>query len=165
MGQDELRRTFESVCRLERKNGRVEIEIDVNRFLDTQERIVGEGEDAFVQIPFAGDNLTHLERRMGGGLFGGRLYILGGIPSASKTMLVNNIADNICLNSYPVIFFSYDDGRDELRKRTLSRFSGIHIEQFNRNRVDRDKITEIYREPQIREILRRKYVVEDLHHE
>ena len=145
----------------ERKNGR-EIEIDVNRFLDTQERIVSEGEDAFVQIPFAGDNLTHLERRMGGGLLGGRLYILGGIPSASKTMLVNNIADNICLNSYPVIFFSYDDGRDELRKRTLSRFSGIHIEQFNRNRVSKDDIVKICRAPQIKGILGRKYVVEDM---
>ena len=44
----------------------------------------------------------------------------------------------------------------------MSRFSGIHIEQFNRNRVDRDKIIEIYREPQIREILRRKYVVEEV---
>ena len=163
LDQDELRHTFESVCKRERKSSKiVEIEADVSRFLDTQERILSEGEDGFIQIPFGGDNLTHLEMRMGGGLLGGRLYILGGIPSASKTMLGNNIADNICLAGYPVLFFSYDDGRDELRKRTMSRFSGIHIEQFNRNRVDRDKITEIYREPQIREILRRKYVVEEV---
>ena len=60
---------------------------------------------AFVQIPFGGDNLTHLEMRMGGGLLGGRLYILGGIPSASKTMLGNNIADNICLCWLSSAFF------------------------------------------------------------
>ena len=102
--QVELRRTFESVCKRERKNSKiVEIEADVSRFLDTQERILSEGEDAFVQIPFGGDNLTYLEMRMGGGLYGGRLYILGGIPSASKTMLGNNIADNICLAGYPVL--------------------------------------------------------------
>ena len=61
---------------------------------------------------------------MGGGLLGGRLYIPGGIPSAGKTLLVNNMADNICLAGNPVLFFSYDDGRDELRKRTLARFQG-----------------------------------------
>ena len=89
----------------ERKSSKiVEIEVDVSRFLDTQERILSEGEDAFIQIPFGGDNLTHLEMRMGGGLFGGRLYILGGIPSASKTMLGNNIADNICLAAIRCFF-------------------------------------------------------------
>ena len=131
LDQDELRRTFESVCKSERRSSKgIEIETDVSRLLDTPERIVSERDETFVQIPFAGDNLTSLQNKMGGGLLGSRLYILGGIPSASKTMLANNIADNICLNGYPVLFFSYDDGRDELRKRTLSRFSGIHIEQF-----------------------------------
>ena len=95
---------------------------DVTSFLDTQERIVGEREACSVQIPFAEENLQGLELKMGGGLLGGRLYILGGIPWAGKTLVVNNMADNICLAGYPVLFFSYDDGRDELRKRTLARF-------------------------------------------
>ena len=117
LDEDELQRTFESVCRSERKHEK-KVEIDVSRYLDTPERNLSERDESFVQIPFAGDNLRHLELRMGGGLLGGRLYILGGIPSASKTMLANTIADNICLNGHPVMFFSYDDGRDELRKRT-----------------------------------------------
>jgi hypothetical protein len=53
---------------------------------------------------------------------GGRFYLLGGIPSASKTMLVNNLADNICINGQPVLVFSYDDGKTELRYRTFARF-------------------------------------------
>jgi replicative DNA helicase len=158
---DELKRTFESVCKLESRNAK-DTAIDSVRYLDTLESIVSVREESFVQIPFAGDNLASLQNKMGGGLLGGRLYILGGIPSASKTMLANNIADNTCLNGYPVLFFSYDDGRDELRKRTLSRFSGTHIEQFNRNRVDKAEMERICRMPQVAEILSKKYVVEDI---
>jgi replicative DNA helicase len=158
---DELKRTFESVCKLESRNAK-DTAIDSVRYLDTLESIVSVREESFVQIPFAGDNLASLQNKMGGGLLGGRLYILGGIPSASKTMLANNMADNICLSGYPVLFFSYDDGRDELRKRTLSRFSGIQIEQFNRNRVDKAEMERICRMPQVAEILLKKYVVEDI---
>jgi replicative DNA helicase len=163
LDRHELHRTFESVCRSERKSSKtLKSDVDVDRFLDTPDRILSERDDDFVQIPFAGDNLTHLEMRMGGGLLGGRLYMLGGIPSASKTMLSNNMADNICLNGYPVLFFSYDDGRDELRKRTMSRFSGIHIEQFNRNRVDKGMMAKICGLAEVAEILSKKYVVEDI---
>ena len=62
---------------------------------------------------------------MNGGLIGGRTYVLGGIPSACKTALANNMADNICLNGHPVLFFSYDDGRTELRYRYLFSFQRI----------------------------------------
>ena len=55
-----------------------------------------------------------------------------------KTVLINNIADNICLNGYPVLFFSYDDGRAELRYRTYCRFSGFDIEDFNKQRFQSD---------------------------
>ena len=50
-----------------------------------------------------------------------------------KTVLTNNIADNICLNGHPVLFFSYDDGRTELRYRTDCRFSGFDIEEFKQS--------------------------------
>jgi len=97
---------------------------------------------------------------MNGGLIGGRFYLLGGIPSASKTMLANNLADNICLNGQPVLFFSYDDGKAELRYRTFARFSSYGIEDFNQNRLGKNEIKNICEIPEIQKIIALKYVVE-----
>jgi hypothetical protein len=161
---DELRATFESVCRLEKRNNPEAAaagSIDIGRYLDNPERVLAEREAPLVQVSFGGDNLVGLERRMGGGLLGGRFYTIGGMPSARKTMLLNNMGDNITLAGTPVLFFSYDDGRDELLKRTLSRFGHIPMEQLNRNRVDRETLTRLCQSPTVSQILERKYVVED----
>ena len=61
--------------------------IDIESFLDTPEKVIRESEENYVRIKFGGDNLTLLERKMEGGLVGGRLYILGGIPTSGKTLL------------------------------------------------------------------------------
>ena len=63
--------------------------------------------------------------KLNGGLVGGRLYVLGGIPSSGKTVLVNNIADNICIFDHPVLFFSYDDGRDRASLQDLLSFQRL----------------------------------------
>ena len=89
-----------------------------------------------------------------------RFYLFWGIPSSGKTVLLNNIADNICLNGYPVLFFSYDDGRAELRHRTFSRFSKQPIEEFN-NRTLRD-IGNICQIPTIKQIMPLKYIVQQM---
>jgi len=99
---------------------------------------------------------------MNGGLIGGRLYILGGIPSSGKTAIVNNLADNICLNGFPIMFFSYDDGADELRYRTYSRFTGFDIERFNQNKVPQSDIKAILGSEKIKTIRALKYVVAEL---
>ena len=83
---NELRRTFASIKRLESKKERKKI--DVANFLDNSEKVITEHEESYIKIPFAGPSLSQLETRMNGGLIGGRFYLLGGIPSASKTMLV-----------------------------------------------------------------------------
>ena len=130
----ELRKTFESVKRLETQNKtecKEDKEYDIFDFLDTPEKVAAEYDEQYVRVPFALNMLSNMETKLNGGLVGGRLYVLGGIPSSGKTVLVNNIADNICIFDYPVLFFSYDDGRIELRYRTFSRFSGSDIEQFN----------------------------------
>ena len=141
----ELRKTFNSIAKLESQNK--EEKIDVADFFDTTEKIISEHDESFIKIPFAANNLSHLEACMNGGLIGGRFYLLGGIPSASKTMLANNIADNICLNGHPVLFFSYDDGKAELRYRTFARFSTNDIENFNQNRLDKSQIEENMHHP------------------
>ena len=150
MDLHELKKTFDSVKRMELESAPKPI--DIGRFLDNPEKIVKEYEENYVRIKFGGDNLSLLEKKMNGGLVGGRLYILGGIPSSGKTGLLNNIADNICLNDAPVLFFSYDDGQAELRYRTFARFGEISIESFNLKTYS--KIKTLYENPQIRKILR-----------
>jgi len=163
LDQDELRRTFDSVKALEKKNQAnttAAQKINIESLLDNVENSVSDYQQNYVRIPFANNNLINLEKYMNGGFAGGRFYLFGGIPSAGKTVLLNNIADNICLNNHPVLFFSYDDGKAELRYRTLARFSKQSIEQFNL-RTFRD-IGGIFQSADIKEIMSRKYVVQQM---
>ena len=158
--ESELRKTFESVKKLEGKNKKKEIEI--GHFLDTAERIISEYDRQYIRVPFAGSLLSIMESRMNGGLIGGRIYFLGGIPSSGKTVLTNNIADNICLNGHPVLFFSYDDGRAELRYRTYCRFSGFDIEEFNNRRLSKSDMEAIFKNSSVSSISANKYVVQEI---
>ena len=158
----ELRNTFESIRDLDSKNGKKEKkteDIDVTTLLDTEKAVTAEYDEQYVRIPFAGSLLSIMESKMNGGLIGGRTYVLGGIPSSGKTVLINNISDNICLNGHPVLFFSYDDGRSELRYRTYSRFSGFDIEEFNNHKVSKSDLETIYRNSSVSSISKLKYVV------
>jgi hypothetical protein len=165
LNEPELREIFNSIRDLERKNGKKEAEkkeIDVTRFLDNEKRVTAEYNEQYVRIPFAIDGqLSIMQSQMSDGLIGGRTYVLGGIPSASKTALVNNIADNVCLNGHPVVFFSYDDGVIELRYRTYSRFSGFDIEQFNNHRLSEADLKTIYCNERVSSICKSKYVVQE----
>lgn len=160
---NELKKTFESVKALEKKTQTAPTQapkVNVNSFLDDINRAVSDYQQNYVRVPFANTNLINLENNMNGGFAGGRFYLFGGIPSSGKTVLLNNIADNICLNGYPVLFFSYDDGRAELRYRTLSRFSSQSIEDFNLRTVP--DIRTIWQIPNIQRIIDKKYVVQQI---
>jgi replicative DNA helicase len=158
LDERELRKCFDSIAKLEAQKQKKKI--NVADFFDTTEKIITEHDESYIKIPFATNNLSHLEARMNGGLIGGRFYLLGGIPSASKTMLANNIADNICLNGHPVLFFSYDDGRAELRYRTFARFSANGIEDFNQNLLNKGDIQRICETRDLQKIRELKGVIE-----
>jgi KaiC/GvpD/RAD55 family RecA-like ATPase len=166
LDETELRKCFESVLNLEAKSEKKSKEkkdIDVVEFLDTEEIVTAEYDEHYVRVPFAAGNLLSImESKMNGGLIGGRTYVLGGIPSSGKTVLTNNIADNICLNGHPVLFFSYDDGRAELRYRTYCRFSGFDIEEFNNHRISKSDLKTIYRNENITPISKSKYIVQQI---
>jgi hypothetical protein len=156
--ESELRKIFESVKRMDSRNK--ETKIDVSSFLDDSKKVSAELTQSSIRIPFAGNNLAHLGNRMNGGLAGGRLYIFGGIPSSGKTVLLNNIADNICLNGYPVLFFSYDDGRLELLNRSLARFTEHSIEDFNVGLME--GVEGLCNLSSVKKVREHKYVVEKL---
>jgi replicative DNA helicase len=166
LDESELRKTFESIRELNSKNDKKAKEnkdIDVAQFLDTEKKVTAEYNEQYVRVPFAGPMLPIMESKMNGGLIGGRTYVLGGIPSSGKTVLTNNIADNICLNGHPVLFFSYDDGRTELRYRTYCRFSGFDIEQFNNRRLSQSDLEAICRNSSVSAINKMKYVVQKIY--
>ena len=136
--------------------------IPIASLLETPAQILADYDESYVRVHFAGNNLKSLEQKMNGGLIGGRFYVLGGIPSAGKTLLANNIADNICLNGYPVLFFSFDDGKSELRYRTWARFNKTSIEAFNKKELDKSSIRKICDKNQIKKIMDLKYVVQEM---
>jgi hypothetical protein len=160
----ELRNTFESIRDLNSQNGKKDKEnkeIDVTMFIDTDAIVTAEYDEQYVRVPFAADDLLSImQSKMNGGLIGGRTYVLGGIPSSGKTVLINNITDNICLNGHPVLFFSYDDGRAELRYRTYCRFSDFDIEDFNNCRLSKSDVESICRNDSVSSINTIKYVVQ-----
>ncbi|MDM7987103.1 MAG: bifunctional DNA primase/polymerase [Smithella sp.] len=160
LGEDELKKTFDSIKTAEKKTQTTTPKFTVESLLDNFDRTISEYQQNYVRISFAGDNLTNLENQMNGGFSGGRFYLFGGIPSSGKTVLLNNIADNICLEDYPVLFFSYDDGRAELRYRTFSRFSGQTIEDFNLRTVK--DIRGVWNNTNVQQIISRKYVVQQM---
>ena len=159
LGYDELKGIFEYVKTNEQKTKESKI-IKIDSLLDDVNKAISEYQQNHVMISFAGDNLGNLEKHMNGGFIGGRFYIFGGIPSAGKTVLLNNIADNICLNNYPVLFFSYDDGIDELLCRTFSRFSGRDIEDLNQRTCK--NIESICQLPAVKKIRPLKYIVKQM---
>ena len=163
LDESELKRTFKSIVSREaQKRDNEKGKIDVANLLDTPQKIIDEYAQSYLCVPFGGLDLSNLQKLMGGGLIGGRFYLLGGVPSASKTMVLNNMADNICLNDHPVLFFSYDDGKNELRYRTFSRFTNNKIDDFNRNKLTGDDIRTISDDTQIKKIISLKYVIEQM---
>jgi replicative DNA helicase len=160
LDESELRRTFNSVKNLESKNKKKEIE--VVQFLDSVDKVAAEYDQQYVRVSFSADLLKNMEAKMNGGLVGGRLSVLGGIPSSGKTSLTNNIADNICLNNHPVLFFSHDDDRSDLRYRSYARFSGFDIEDFNQRRLSKSDIKAICKNSPVSSINANKYVIQQL---
>ena len=69
---DELKKTFESVKALEKKN-QTTSKINVNSFLDDINRTIAEYRENYVRVPFANTNLVNLENNMSGGFAGGRI--------------------------------------------------------------------------------------------
>jgi len=154
LDQKELRKTFDSVRSLDGKG-----KLCMKDFLYDVNKVIAQYEEQYVRVPFGGEFLQNLEKGMNGGFAGGRLYVFGGIPSAGKTVLLNNIADNICRNGYPVLFFSYDDGSEELLFRTFARFSDYDINAFNVRTAKDEDIRYIFKSAVIKKIIEAKYVV------
>ena len=63
----------------------------------------------------------NLDDKLGG--ISPSLYVLGAIPSLGKTTLLHQMADNIAMSGYPVIYFSAEQSIFELVSKSLARES------------------------------------------
>ena len=64
------------------------------------------------------------------------------------------------MQGVPVLYFSYDDGKSELRYRTFARFSEHNIEEFNLRQIP--EFQKIFAIPTIRQIMPVKYVIQEM---
>ena len=65
------------------------------------------------------------------------LYIFGGMTSCGKTTLLKQIADHIAKEEkVPVLFYSYEQSKDELRIKSLARMAGMDARVIWRGRGD-----------------------------
>jgi len=66
-----------------------------------------------------------------------RLYIFAGSPSSGKTTFLKQMADQVAeKTSTPVLFFSFEQSRDELMTKTLGRLSQVNTRDIVKGRVD-----------------------------
>lgn len=101
---------------------------DLTRRTPTEEEaaksLLEDMKDSRDRLTFASvdDNLGGLEKALDDGLTRGALYVLSAPPSAGKTTLIKQLADETARASrVPVLFFSYEQGALELRLKSLSR--------------------------------------------
>jgi replicative DNA helicase len=94
--------------------GRYNVSMFMDNFLDSMA----------VNTPCIPSGIDKLDRYLGGGFYEG-LYCLGAIPSAGKTTLMLQIADNIAKNGNDVIVISMEMSRNELIAKSISRLTAI----------------------------------------
>jgi len=70
-----------------------------------------------------------LDLRLGGGLRGGQLIIIGGRPKMGKTALAMNIANNVA-SDHPVLILSQEMKKAELHDRNLASLGRIHLDRI-----------------------------------
>ena len=67
------------------------------------------------------------------------LYVLAGAPSTGKTTLAKQVADQVADGEkVPVLFFSYEQSKEELRIKSLSRLAQVDSRQVWKGRTDAD---------------------------
>ncbi len=69
-----------------------------------------------------------------GGMHG--INIMGGLPKAGKSCFFIQTATEMARRKVPVIYYDFENGRQKIYLRTLSRLSRLSTEQIKGNRLD-----------------------------
>lgn len=90
--------------------------------------------------PTVDTGVQRLNFLLGGGLAGGKLVVLAGLPGGGKTTLAASIADHAASSGVPVLFVALEMGRGELFDRALARAAGVDSAWIEQRRVDEDTL-------------------------
>lgn len=92
----------------------------VSRFRDYYKKVKASPDMAFCKTGY-----SSLNRRLGGGMFNGGMYIVGARPGMGKTTLGINIAENIVTAEKPVMFVSLEMTESQIVAKRMSCNAGI----------------------------------------
>ena len=67
-----------------------------------------------------------LDEELKGGIFEGRLVIVGALPSTGKTTLTMQMADSMAQAGHDVLIFSLETGKHEIMAKSISRETLVH---------------------------------------
>lgn len=102
---------------------------EVCHILEPMQRVLEEAEAMRTGRPVGRTFPTQwpcIDRMIGGGLEGGKMYIIAARTSVGKTAFALNLAANIAVSKTPALVFSLEMSREELLKRTASIVCGVN---------------------------------------
>ena len=102
-------------------------ELEFHRF---QERLTQEGGDSYRKVR---TGFARLDESVGG-VHG--INILGGTPKAGKSTFFIQAASDMALRRIPVIYYDFENGRQKIYLRILSRLARLATEQIRQGDMD-----------------------------
>lgn len=85
------------------------------------------GED----LPCTSTGMPKIDEALGGGLYAGKLYGIGGRMKGGKTMLKSTIAYNIAAQNVPIAFLTLEDDSEGVLKRLMARQMNVNMVAFS----------------------------------
>ena len=103
--------------------------------------------DGLIQVdrPTVATPFPTLNDLLGGGLHGGKLYVLAAPPGGGKTTLATQIADHAAANRIPVCYVALEMGRGQLFDYALARHIGmnsskVEARNYRHSEPDRERL-------------------------
>lgn len=105
--------------------------IHISEFINKEIELTLEAKEKGLEKPqdAISTGLSGLDEMLGGGLFGGSLFLIAARPSMGKSAKVTNLAVNIAKNGYSVGFFSLEMPGAQISQRIISSESDIDLYQ------------------------------------
>lgn len=94
-----------------------------------------------------------------GGIHG--INIIGGAPKAGKSCLSMQLASQMALNKVPVIYYDFENGRQKILQRTLSRLSRLPVANFHHDLDEAETQRYVSGQQQLRQLLDYLRIVND----
>lgn len=103
-------------------------------FLRFSDRLLSESGEDYRTMR---SGFTGLDQALGG-VHG--INIVGGAPKAGKSCFFIQIATEMARQHIPVIYYDFENGRQKIYQRTLSRISRLSAEQIKNNELETDQL-------------------------